>query len=161
MTYTYSVQYDPLNGRPTGILRSDGAGIPLDQANGDFQAFLAWNAQQQTPLDYTTSISPTARVPRTLPAIYADLVALTAAQKTNAWADLSSGTPAKYLDDNGTEPGAIAVLDWAVRFSGLGTAAVTDAKMRIAAIYCRDNPLYLVKPAFDPTINVPGDALAT
>ncbi len=51
---TYTIQYNPQTGQPTGILRDDGASIPLDPANGDFQAFLAWNAQQPAPLDYTT-----------------------------------------------------------------------------------------------------------
>lgn len=94
--------------------------------------------------------------PRTLLAIYTDLAALTSSQKLNVWADLSAGSPAKYLAYAGPEPGAIAALDWAVRFSGLGAVAVTDAKLRIAAIYVQGNPLYLVAPAFDPSINVPG-----
>ena len=31
---------------------SDGAIIPVDAANRDFQDFLLWNAQQQTPLEW-------------------------------------------------------------------------------------------------------------
>lgn len=31
---------------------SDGASIPIDPANADFQAFLIWNAQQETPIDW-------------------------------------------------------------------------------------------------------------
>lgn len=51
---SYTINYDPRTGQPTGILRSDGASIPLDPRNADFAAFLAWNAQQPVPLDYTT-----------------------------------------------------------------------------------------------------------
>lgn len=52
----YSIIYDS-NGNPC-IVRSDGASIPSDPHNADFRAFLAWNVQQSTPLDYTTSIAP-------------------------------------------------------------------------------------------------------
>lgn len=93
--------------------------------------------------------------PRPLYAIYNSLAALSSTQKTNIWTDLSSGSPAKYLADLGPNAAAIAALDWAVRFSGLGAAAITDAKLRIAAIYVADNPTYLLSPSFDPTINVP------
>lgn len=31
---------------------SDGAIIPTDSANRDFQEFLAWNLQQQSPLNW-------------------------------------------------------------------------------------------------------------
>jgi hypothetical protein len=85
-------------------------------------------------------------------------VALTPLQKTNVWNDLSSGSPPKYLTDAGSEAGALAVLDWAVRFAGFSAAAVLDAKIRATAIYVRDQPSYLVHPTFDPTINVSGEA---
>ncbi len=52
----YLVSYDS-NGNPY-IVRSDGAAIPIDARNSDFRIFLAWNAQQSTPLDYTTTIAP-------------------------------------------------------------------------------------------------------
>ena len=99
----------------------------------------------------------TIRKPRTLLAIYTDIAALNGGQKTNVWADLSSGSPAKYLTDAGADAASIACLDWAVRFSGLGVAALSDAKLRLAAIYCRDNPKYLTHPAFDATVNIAGD----
>lgn len=40
-----------------GIFRSirrtaDGAIIPRDHRNAEFQAFLAWNAAQETPIDW-------------------------------------------------------------------------------------------------------------
>lgn len=34
---------------------SDGANIPIDLANRDFQEFLAWNAQQETPIDWESN----------------------------------------------------------------------------------------------------------
>lgn len=141
---------NPTPSTRTWIQRSDGF-VGVD--------FISPPTQQQI-----TSITPVVvnfdarmRVSRTLLAIYTDLANLTNTQKNNVWADLASGTPAKYLTDSGSSAGSIACLDWAVRFSGLATAAITDAKLRIAAIYCQDNPNYLVQPAFDNTINVPGD----
>lgn len=53
---SYHVQEpDPAyGGRVTHIIReSDGASIPVtDPKNTDFQEFLRWNAEQETPLDY-------------------------------------------------------------------------------------------------------------
>lgn len=54
----YSIIYDEL-GNPTGI-KLDNKSIPINMNNADFRAFLAWNAQQSTPLDYQTPITPPA-----------------------------------------------------------------------------------------------------
>lgn len=94
---------------------------------------------------------------RPLYAIYNDLVALTTTQQTNAWNDLSSGTPKKYLLDVGPNAAAIGALDWAVTDSGATGASLLHARLRVGAMYVQDNPSYLVNPAFDPSINVPGD----
>lgn len=94
--------------------------------------------------------------PRTLYAIYTDLQALTTTQQNNVWADLGSGAPPKYLLDAGANASALWVLDYLAREAGLTGAALTRAKFRAVAMYVQDNPAYLVRPAFDPTINVSG-----
>lgn len=119
------------------------------------------DAGQQTQLNTVVAAwDARPRAARSLLAIYTDLVALTNTQKTNIWADLSSGTPAKYLQDTGTNTAALVVLDWVVQSSGATGAALTSAKLRAAAMYVQDNVDYLVHPTFDSTINVPGDQLA-
>lgn len=158
--YTYTLVYNRYSGVCNGALRSDGLNVPRDEANADWQAFLAWNATQTPPLSLDP-IAPFVRKQRPLYAIYADLQALTAAQKTAVWSDLSSGTPKKYLTDAGPNAAAIGALDWAASDSGATGASLTAARMRITAAYCQDNPSYLVHPSFDATINVPGDQLAS
>ena len=39
--FTYE-EYKNLDGKVVSISRSDGASIPLDPANSDYQAYLAW-----------------------------------------------------------------------------------------------------------------------
>lgn len=97
------------------------------------------------------------RTSRLMCSIYSDLLTLNTTQQTNAWSDLSSGTPKKYLLDTGINAAAIGALDWAVTDSGATDTALKNARLRIAAAYIQDNPTYLVNPTFDPTINVPGD----
>lgn len=48
----YTVSYMP-SGVVAGICL-DGATIPIDPLNADFQAFLRWNAGQATPIDYVS-----------------------------------------------------------------------------------------------------------
>jgi hypothetical protein len=104
-----------------------------------------------------TAWDPRPRAERPLYAIYNDLAALTITQQGNVWADFSAGTPPKYLLDAGDNAAAIVVLDWVVRASGVSGAALLGAQLRAVAMYVQDNVSYLVAPAFDPTINVPGD----
>lgn len=44
MEYTYRLMQDNL-----GVVRSDGAIIPADNANTDYQQYLAWVAEGNTP----------------------------------------------------------------------------------------------------------------
>lgn len=44
--------HSPATGKCVGVIRqSDNAAIPRDAGNRDYRDFLAWNAQQSTPLD--------------------------------------------------------------------------------------------------------------
>ena len=108
-----------------------------------------------------TAWDPRPRIDRPLYQIYNDLSALTTTQQSNIWTDFSSGTPPKYLLDAGDNAAAIVVLDWVVRKSGATGAALLDAKLRAVTMYVQDNVDYLVTPAFDTTINVPGDMPVT
>jgi hypothetical protein len=104
-----------------------------------------------------TVLDPRPKVSRSLFAIYNDLVALTVAQKTNVWTDLTSGSPQKItMTGNDT-----VFLLWRIASNAsLPAATITDMKLTAATYYVRDNPRYLVQPSFDSSINVAGDQLA-
>ena len=53
----YTIMRDP-DGQVAGVVRSDGACVPIDNRNGDWREFLAWNAAQAEPLDYETAVPP-------------------------------------------------------------------------------------------------------
>lgn len=46
---TYKLQKD-LSGKDISVLRSDGWSIPFNSDNTDYQAYLAWLAEGNTPL---------------------------------------------------------------------------------------------------------------
>ena len=46
---TYKLQNN-LNNEPYAVLRNDGWTIPFDPDNTDYQAYLAWLAEGNTPL---------------------------------------------------------------------------------------------------------------
>ena len=43
-------QTDPLTNKTKCILRSDNTSIPMDEANTDYQTYLKWVAEGNTPL---------------------------------------------------------------------------------------------------------------
>jgi len=46
---TYKLVNDPLRGTPMQVVRSDGWTIPFDPANTDYQAYLKWLSEGNTP----------------------------------------------------------------------------------------------------------------
>lgn len=97
------------------------------------------------------------RKPVPLLTIYNAIVALTNAQKTAVWADLTSGSPVKISQDVGANAGALFLMWRLASNASLPAAVVIDMKLTAAAYYAQDNPTYLVAPTFDATINIPGD----
>src|SRR5262245_53212174 len=93
---------------------------------------------------------------RALWQIYQDIVALSGAQKTKIWTDLSGGTPKKYLKDTGINAAAVMALDWAVADSGAMGTALTSAQQRIMTFVVQDFCFYLDQPVFDNTISILG-----
>ena len=47
MIYTYEIRYE------TSIKRSDGVWIPFDEANTDYQAYLAWVSEGNTAEEWS------------------------------------------------------------------------------------------------------------
>jgi len=94
---------------------------------------------------------------RLLTNIYQSIQALTAAQRTNIWTDLSApyaGSPRRYLSTAGINAGPIFSEDWDANQT---TGNQRDSsRMRIEAMYTQDNCFYLDRPVFDNTISVLG-----
>jgi hypothetical protein len=102
-----------------------------------------------------------ARRPRLLYDIYQSLGVLTAAQKQAIGNDLFGGSPPKFTQDKGPSAPSLLVLYTLIQTGNLSTGDKALVKQAAAAIYCLDNPRYLIAPAFDPSINVAGDEPVT
>lgn len=119
---------------------------------------VVWN-QSATPQQQTAwanllaTWSWTLKQPRSLLAIYNDLVALTPTQQANVWNNLLTILPTY----TGTSAGSLWALYSEVVDVGLVNPALAKVKGRAAALYVLDNPRYLEHPAFDTTINISGD----
>src|SRR5262245_16667205 len=99
------------------------------------------------------------RVFRDLSDLRAGIQALSTAQFTNVWADLSGpapGVPRKYLADTGPNAPSIWVFDWSLYVSGPTAAQQKAGQISLAAMVVQDQPFYLDAPPFDPTVNVLG-----
>jgi hypothetical protein len=95
--------------------------------------------------------------PRALYSIFDDVNALTPGQRTNVQTDIGANQFAKVRSLRPPQDGAAMALHWAMKLNGATAVERTDACMRLACLYAQQNPTYLEKPAFDPTINVPGN----
>jgi hypothetical protein len=157
--FTYTLVYNPFTGQVSGALRSDGANVPADPNNADWQAFLAWNAVQPVPLSLAPIAPAVRRQRRRLYDVFNDIGALTAAQKLAISNDLFGGSPPKFTQDTGDDAADLLVL-YCLSQTGLSAADKNLVKQASAAIYARDNPAYLVGQTFGGTvaaINIPGD----
>lgn len=140
------------------------AGLPISHINGSGDAIHVVMTDELTPFELATleavvtTHDGTPRRARTLFAIRSDLNGLTNPQKLTVWSDLSSGSPPKWATDAGPNAAAIAAIEWAATVpAGVTVAEKTEARLRLVSMYVQDNPDYLVHPAFDGDINVPGD----
>jgi hypothetical protein len=118
-------------------------------------------AQKQQAVTITEGFDLRPHRPRPLWQIRADIQALTPAQWSNIWADLSApvsgGPPRKYLTDYGANVAGIFVFDWSLYVSGPTAAQQQAGQISLVAMYTQDNPNFLVHPPFDSSIFVPGD----
>lgn len=130
--------------------------------SGQSCTFLLADESQRTAAEAAAAqiIAAGIRRPRTLYAIRADLAALSAANKNAVWSALTAGTPPLWAADAGPNAAALLALQMLGASATLSAAAATEAKLRAAAMYCQDNPSWLVNPPFGSGISIPGDEAA-
>ena len=116
--------------------------------------------QRTTAKAAAEAVNPAAMKVRLLVSIRNDLTALTVAQKTAVWDDLTSGTPPKFAAVKSENTAAMFVLKFLTEVPSLASGDITAAKMHLAALYVQDVPFYLEQPAFAPTVNISGLELA-
>ena len=95
---------------------------------------------------------------RTPAELRAALNALNTAQKTNLWTDLTADNPPRWATAAGPNTGALLVLHLLATGGTLSLIDVAEAKLRAAILYLMDHPTWLLRPVFDPSINVDGTA---
>lgn len=152
--FSYTINFS-LRGIPQSLQRDDGACIPLDPRNADFRRAI----EEHPELDYTTPIASTEKRTRLFRDIRADLVALTAQQKSNIWTAFTAGNPPLYQTDKGVNAGLLAIGQFLGQVASFSGAEQQEFRLRAIVLYVMDNTTWLVTPAFDNTINVPGDEL--
>jgi hypothetical protein len=108
--------------------------------------------------DIVTTLDVTKMRPRAMFDIYGDIKALSAQKQAAIAADISANSYEKLKAMHPPQDAPVAVLHWCV--TSLAAATQTeryDAYARIEAMYAQQFPDYLVGPAFDTSINIPGD----
>jgi hypothetical protein len=163
-TYYYSIPYADL-----GKLQQEciAAGLPVAYINGGTIPTDVYvvTSRPLTPGEVTILDGVVAahdgrpRKKRLLYDILTDYNALTGTQRTKTWADVTKGTPPLWATDAGPNAASVFSLNWSATQGG-APAQQDIAKAYLISAYVQDNPKYLVNPAFDPTINLPGDMVA-
>lgn len=142
---------------PGGVLTNISDRAALTYGDGSTDVQLVAMPAGLGPFGYDVANKlATTLVAVSLLALTTSLNALSATQKNAIWADVTSGNPPKWSKDVGANAAAIAVLQLLTTSGTLNAADILAAKIRGVAMYVQDNPNYLVNPAFDPSINVPG-----
>lgn len=150
-------------------------GIPLDFISSDGFALAATLKPEATPQQQAQADAICAETgvsnwrPRPLRDIIAAVNALSGANKTAVWNDLSGGTPPKYKtveEDAGYGIAPVDLVHGMIQpgglLAGVGTAqqrtdATTLCRVEIAAMYVRERPFYLRTPSFASGVDIPGD----
>lgn len=151
---TYTKNLDAAGNLTSVTLNATGATIPPDTGNSAYRQYLEWVAAGGVP---DVNQAAAARIARQIQAIVSDLAALTSTQQSEIWSQFTSGTPPLWQTDAGPLANLLQAWIGTALDLGLPGAALVKAKARAVAIYTVDNPAWLVNPAWDATINVPGD----
>jgi hypothetical protein len=167
--YSYSKSYNTLDeGKLVGECQAANLPVTDVQRVGDQNETVLvitsrdLTSGEATTLDaLVTAHDGRLRTKRDLLDIVTDLQTLSANQKTNISNALFTppGSP-PILTDSGPNAASIWSLYAMIQLNGVTTADKNTIKLYAAAQYVQDNPRYLATPAFDNTINVPGDEIA-
>ena len=95
--------------------------------------------------------------PRTRWEIMQGVMTLSADQLSRAWQDLANGYPDKLQLDQSKDAVVLDLVDWLSKSgTAFDAAHLDELKQRAISYYTVNYPYYLMKPAFDPTIDVNG-----